>query len=105
MKRTFAKVLIAIRGLMAGACQNPDSFTLSENQVAQIKAEIRQAAIDHLNAKDAAAALVTAKFRYSFTDTNNEKTDLQGMWTALYARSNGSWKIRVRHESFAPLEN
>ncbi|MFQ5825156.1 MAG: YybH family protein [bacterium] len=145
---------------MMGSCQNPDAINLSESQTAKIEAEVKQAAIDHLNAKDATtalshftenviavsnvklfpsfeklaedvkayynilkevnlavwdemhinvintdAALVTAKFRYSFTDTNNEKIDLQGVWTALYVRSNGSWKIRVRHESFAPLEN
>jgi len=144
---------------MMGSCQNPNGINLSESQLVQIKAEVRQAAIDHLNAKDAAtalshftenviavsnvkffpsfemlaedvkayynilkevnlavwdemhinvintdAALVTAQFRYSFTSTNNEKTDLQGVWTALYVRSNGSWKIRVRHESFAPFE-
>jgi ketosteroid isomerase-like protein len=125
----------------------------------QIKAEVKQAAIDHLNAKDSATALshftenvvavsnvkifptfealaedvkayynilkevnlavwdemyiniinvdavfVTAKFRYSFTDTSNEKTDLQGVWTALYIRQNGDWKIEVRHESFASIE-
>lgn len=143
-----------------GSCQNPDSFKLSNNQLAQIKAEVKQAAVEHLNTKDATTAishftddviavsnvklfpslemlaedikayykilkevnlavwddmhinvinsnttLVTATFRYSFTSTDDEKTDLQGVWTALYVRSNGSWKIRVRHESFAPLEN
>ena len=126
----------------------------------QIKAEVKQAAVDHLNAIDATsalshytenvvavsnvkifptfealaedvkayynilkevnlavwdemyinvinidAALVTAKFRYSFTDTNNEKTGLQGVWTALYIRQNGDWKIEVRHESFAQLRS
>ena len=142
-----------------GSCQSPDSLKLSESQIAQIKAEVEQAAIEHINAKDAAtalshytedamavsndtlypsfeklaedikayydilkevnlavwdemhinvidtdAALVTAKFRYSFTSTNDEKTDLQGVWTALYVRSNGSWKIRVRHESVVPMK-
>ena len=159
MKRFFALVLIILGGLMMGSCQNSDSIKLSGSQAAQIEGEIRQAAIDHLNAKDSAtalshftddviavsndtlfpsfeklaedvkayydilkevnlavwdemhiniintdAAIVTAKFRYSFTSTNNEKTDLQGVWTALYVRSNGSWKIRVRHESFVPLK-
>ncbi len=145
---------------MMASCQNFDAIKLSENQAAQIEAEVKQAAIDHLNAKDATtalshfadnviavsnvklfpsyetlsedvkayydilkevnlavwdemhiniinadAALVTAKFRYSFTDTNNEKTDLQGVWTALYVRRNEGWKIQVRHESFTQLEN
>lgn len=142
-----------------GSCQNHDAAKLSESQVGQIEAEIRQAAIDHLNAKDAATALshyrddviavtndtlspsfeklaedvkayydilkevnlaiwdemhikvintnsaiVTGKFRYSFTSTSNERTDLQGVWTALYVRSSGGWKIGVRHESFVPLK-
>ena len=160
MNRSFALALLMLGGLIMGSCQSPDSLKLAESQIAQIKAEVEQAAIEHINAKDAAtalshftenaiavsnvkffpsfemlaedvkayydilkevnlavwdemhinvidtdAALVTAKFRYSFTSTNDEKTDLQGVWTALYVRSNGSWKIRVRHESFAPLEN
>ena len=160
MKRSFTIALIILGVFIVGSCQSPDSLELAESQIAQIKAEVEQAAIEHINAKDAAtalshytedamavsndtlypsfeklaedikayydilkevnlavwdemyinvidtdAALVTAKFRYSFTSTNNEKTDLQGVWTALYVRSNGSWKIRVRHESFAPLEN
>jgi len=137
--------------------QTTDATNLTANQAALIEAEVKQAAVDHLNAKDATtalshftedvvavsnvtlfrsleeltedvlayynilkevnlavwdemhvrvlttnAAIVTAKFRYSFTDTNNEKTALQGLWTALYVRRNGSWKIQVRHESFVP---
>ena len=133
---------------------------LTQTLCDQIKAEVKQAAVDHLNAKDSAtalshytenviavsnvkifptfealaedvkayynilkevnlavwdemtinvisidAALVTAKFRYSFTDTHNEKTDMQGVWTALYIRQNGDWKIQVRHESFAQLRS
>lgn len=59
----------------------------------------------YINVINSEAAIVTAKFRFSFTDTNKEKTDLKGVWTALYVRNKSSWKIRVRHESFAPLEN
>jgi ketosteroid isomerase-like protein len=132
---------------------------LSENQIAQIKAEVERAAIEHLNARDADtalshftedaiavsndklfesfgalaedvrayynilkevnlaawdethikvinsdAAIFTAKFRYSFTNTDNQRTDLQGIWTALFVRNKKSWKIRVRHESFSILE-
>ena len=131
---------------------------LSESQVAQIKSEVKQAAIDHLNTKDAEtalshfsediiavsndrlfpsfevlaedvrdyyailkevneaawdeihihvinndAAVFTAKFRYSFTSKDNTRTDLRGIWTALYIRDKGHWKIRIRHESFAPM--
>lgn len=130
-------------------------LALTENQITQIKAEIKQAANDHLNARDAETALghftnnaiavsntqlfpsfealaedvrayysilkevnlavwdemrtnvinkdaaaVTASFRYSFTNTNDERTDLQGVWTAVYIRKIDGWKIYVRHESF-----
>jgi ketosteroid isomerase-like protein len=140
--------------------QGPDSLKPAESQIAQIKAEVKQAAIEHLNAKDAPtalshytedamavsndtlypsfekisghvkayynilkevnlavwddihinvinndAALFTGKFCYSFTSTNNERTDLQGVWTGLYVRDNGSWKIRVRHESVIALDS
>lgn len=159
MKQSFTIALIILRVFIVGSCQSPDSLELAESQIAQMKAEVEQAAIEHLNAKDAAtalshytedamavsndtlypsfeklaedikayydilkevnlavwdnmyinvidtdAALVTAKFRYSFTSTNDEKTDLRGVWTALYVRSNGSWKIRVRHESVVPMK-
>jgi ketosteroid isomerase-like protein len=128
---------------------------LAESQIARIKAEVKRAATEHLNAKDAAEALshyaedviavsndklfasfealaedvrayynilkevnlavwdethiniinndvavFTAEFRYGFTGTDNERTDLQGIWTALFVRSNKGWKIRMRHESF-----
>jgi ketosteroid isomerase-like protein len=141
------------------SCDRPDLSALSENQLTRIKAEVKKAAIDHLNSKDAVVALshytedviavsntrlfpsyemlakevkayyrilkeinlavwdemhirvidansaiVTAKFRFGFTSTNNEKNDIQGIWTALYVLVNGSWKIRVRHESFASLK-
>jgi ketosteroid isomerase-like protein len=141
-----------------GISKDPDPSMLSESQVAQIKSEVKQAAIDHLNTKDAETALshfsediiavsndrlfpsfevlaedvrdyydilkevneaawdeihirvinndatvFTAKFRYSFTSKDNTRTDLRGIWTALYIRDKGHWKIRVRHESFAPM--
>jgi uncharacterized protein (TIGR02246 family) len=147
--------LIFFGGLMWGISQDPDLSKLSESQVAQIKAEVKQAAIDHLNTKDAEtalshfaddiiavsndkffpsfdalakdvrayyeileevnlaawddihirvisrnAAVFTAQFRYSFTSKDNNRTDLQGIWTTLYVRDKGRWKIRVRHESF-----
>ena len=133
--------------------------TLTKNHIAQIKTEVKQAAIDHLHAKDAQTALshftddviavsntqlfpnlealaedvkayynilkevnravwdemhinvinkdtavLTAKFFYSFTDTNDEKTDLQGVWTAVYVRRDECWKICVRNESFGGSE-
>ena len=142
-----------------GSSKGPEPAELTKTVSEQIKAEVKQAAIDHLNVKDAPtalshftedaiavsntilfpsllelaedvnayydilkevnlavwdemhikvidadAALFTAKFRYSFTDTNDQKTNLTGVWTALYVRCNGQWKIQARHESFAPVE-
>ncbi len=48
------------------------------------------------------AAIVTAKFRWSSTDTSSVITNLQGVWSALFIKANDSWKMSVRHESFAP---
>ena len=45
-------------------------------------------------------ATFTAKFRYTFTTIENKRTDLKGIWTALYIRDKGDWKIRLRHESY-----
>lgn len=145
--------------MMEGS-QGPDSLKLSDTELVKIKAEVKQAAIEHLNTKDAVtaishftddaiavsnnkifsslealagdikayykilkevnlavwdemyirvinrnAALVTAKFRYSFTSTDDEKTDLQGVWTALYVCRSGGSKIRARHELFSPLKD
>ena len=145
---------------MWGISQDLNPSKLSESEAAQIKAEVKQAAIDHLNTKNAEtalrhftediiavsndklfpsfealakdvrayyeilkevnlatwdeihirvintnAAVFTAKFRYGFTSKDKTRTDLQGIWTALYVKDKGRWKIRVRHESFALLEN
>ena len=140
---------------MWGISQDLNPSKLSESEAAQIKAEVKQAAIDHLNTKNAEtalshftediiavsndklfpsfealakdvrayyeilkevnlatwdeihirvinndAAVFTAKFRYHFTSKDNNRTDLQGIWTALYVRDKDRWKIRARHESF-----
>jgi uncharacterized protein (TIGR02246 family) len=137
-----------------------DQSQLTENRVAQIKSEIKEAAIEHLNTTDADtalshysddaiavsndklfpslealaedvrsyyqvlkevnltawddihirvfgpnAAVFTAKFRYSFTSKDHTRTDLLGIWTAVYVREKGDWKIRVRHESFVIEDN
>jgi ketosteroid isomerase-like protein len=85
----------------------PSFEALSEDVKAyySILQEVNLAVWDemHINVINTGTALVTATFRYSFTDVNNEKTDLKGVWTALYVRCEGDWKIHVRHESFAPL--
>lgn len=46
------------------------------------------------------AATFTAKFSYGFTSMDGEITNLKGVWTALFILDKGTWKIRLRHESF-----
>lgn len=58
----------------------------------------------HIRVIDRDVAFVTAKFRYSFTDTSNESTGLEGVWTALFVLRDDGWKIRLRHESFVPAD-
>jgi uncharacterized protein (TIGR02246 family) len=48
-------------------------------------------------------AMFSAKFRWSSTNIAGERIDLQGVWTALYARDNNRWKISHRHESFTSV--
>jgi hypothetical protein len=59
----------------------------------------------HIQVISASAAVFTARFRYSFTSREATRTDLRGIWTALYVRDSGQWKIRMRHETFVPIEN
>ena len=136
-------------------CHGPRQARLTDAQRDQIRAEVKQAATEHLHSKDAYTALnnymedtiavtntmmfsskdklsefvntyydtlnevnlavwdeiyinvinsdtalFTATCRYSFTNISDEKIDLKGIWTALFVRHDGTWKIQVRHESF-----
>jgi len=45
-------------------------------------------------------AVLTAKVRWSSTDTEGVRLDLTGVWTAVYVEHDGRWLIRTRHESF-----
>jgi ketosteroid isomerase-like protein len=95
------------------AVSNTKLFPSFEMLAADVKAyynilkEVNLAVWDEMfiNVIDIDTALVTARFRYSFTDTGGEKTNLQGVWTALYIRRNGYWKIQLRHESFVTIED
>ena len=59
----------------------------------------------HIRVINQKAAVFTAKFRYSFTSIENTRMDLRGIWTSLYVKDKSDWKIRVRHESFVPMED
>jgi uncharacterized protein (TIGR02246 family) len=45
-------------------------------------------------------AVLTATVRWSSTDIVGLRTDLKGVWTAVYVERGGRWKICTRHESF-----
>jgi uncharacterized protein (TIGR02246 family) len=45
-------------------------------------------------------AVLTATVRWSWTDTAGARTDLKGVWKAVYVQQEGRWLIRTRHESF-----
>jgi len=57
----------------------------------------------HINVINESAATFTAKFSYGFTSIDGEITDLKGVWTALFILDKGTWKIRLRHESFEQI--
>ena len=155
----FMKLVIIISmivgGVLLSSCQDDSEKGLSEKQIANIKIEIRETAVKHLNsesamaalsfyAKDATvisngvqypsfesyaegikefygtlskintaayddirinvitkdAALFSAEFRWSSTDTSGSTLELQGVYSALYVREDGQWKMSWRHESF-----
>lgn len=48
------------------------------------------------------AAVLTATVRWSSTDNAGVRTDLKGVWTAVFVQNAGCWRIRARHESFEP---
>ena len=45
-------------------------------------------------------AIFTATFRWSSTDSDGVRMDLEGVWSAVFVRDKHRWKIRFRHESF-----
>ena len=57
----------------------------------------------NLHIISANAATFTAKFKYGFTRKDGKHTDLRGVWTALFILDKGTWKIRLRHESFGEI--
>lgn len=50
------------------------------------------------------AAVLTATFRWSSTDTAGERFDAKGVWTAVFVKHAEGWKIVARHESFERRE-
>lgn len=54
----------------------------------------------HVDVLSDQAAVLTATFRWSSTDTGGARTDLQGVWTAVLVFRQARWRILVRHESF-----
>ena len=79
-----------------------DSLAEDVNRYYAIFKEVNYAQWDDIQIKiiNQKAATFTAKYRYTFTSIENERFDLSGIWTALFVRDDGHWKIRLRHESF-----
>jgi len=46
--------------------------------------------------------VITGAFHEGMTDKTGATQVLDGVWTAIYQRVDGSWKIIVAHESVAP---
>ena len=57
----------------------------------------------HIHVINEITATFTAKFCYGFTSIDDQITELQGVWTALFINDKGIWRIRLRHESFVQL--
>jgi ketosteroid isomerase-like protein len=66
--------------------------------------EVRIAEWDdmYVQVLSADAAVLTATVRWSSSDNDGVRTDLKGVWTAVFVQDAGRWKIRARHESFEP---
>jgi len=47
--------------------------------------------------------VITGAFHESVTDNTGATQVMDGVWTGVYERVEGSWKIMVAHESFAPV--
>jgi ketosteroid isomerase-like protein len=64
-------------------------------------AEVNCAAWDdmRIDVLGADVAGVTARFRWSSTDTTGSRTDLQGVWSVIWVHDNQRWRILTRHES------
>jgi len=57
----------------------------------------------HVDVLSENAAVLTATVRWSSTDTAGVRTDLAGVWTAIWVEGPLGWRIRARHESFRPV--
>ena len=75
------------------------------NEYYTILKEVHVASWDDINIQiiNRNTATFIAKFRYSYSNINDEKIDLRGIWTALYVCEKSDWKIRLRHESFTQI--
>jgi len=54
----------------------------------------------HVQVVASDVAVLTATVRWSSTDVVGVRTDLKGVWTAVYVERGGRWRISTRHESF-----
>jgi ketosteroid isomerase-like protein len=53
----------------------------------------------HIQVISENVATFTSKFNYGFTARDDTVMELSGVWTVLFVREGGTWKIRNVHES------
>jgi len=83
-----------------------ESFAEDIKEFYNTLSKINLAAYDEMdiNVITKNAALLTAKFRWSSTDTHGTTTNLLGVYSALYVYEEGRWKMSWRHESYLPTQ-
>lgn len=78
-----------------------DAFARQAREFYRTLQEVHLAVWDdmHVEVLSDQLAVLTATFRWSSTDTAGVRTDLKGVWTGVFVRRQGQWRIRMRHES------
>ncbi len=79
-----------------------DQFAEDARQFYDTLAQVHLAVWDemHVQVVSSDVAVLTATVRWSSTDVGGVRTDLKGVWTAVYVERGGRWRICTRHESF-----
>jgi ketosteroid isomerase-like protein len=82
-----------------------EAFAQDAREFYRTLREVHLAAWDEMlvDVLDDNAAVFTATVRWSSTDTAGVRTDLRGVWTAVWVRGASGWRLAARHESFAPM--
>ncbi len=79
-----------------------DSFARDTYNFFESLKEVKLAVWDEVRIQviSSKVALFTGKVRWESVDNSGRELKLKGVWSAVYVRENGKWKISLRHESF-----